>query len=95
MPLIASVFDLFGLLLSGGALVIPDHERALDPAHWAELIVQHGVTVWNSVPAFVDILLGYLESRPAPLELQLRCSRVSGCATPMGGGCQGSACAST
>jgi amino acid adenylation domain-containing protein len=74
-----SVFDLFGLLLSGGALVIPDHERALDPAHWAELIVQHGVTVWNSVPAFVDILLGYLESRPAPLELSsLRLMLLSG-----------------
>jgi len=74
-----SVFDLFGPLLSGGGVVIPDHDRALDPAHWVELMAAHAVTVWNSVPAFMDILLGYLERRPVPVELgSLRLILLSG-----------------
>jgi amino acid adenylation domain-containing protein len=58
-----SVFDMFGPLLTGGGVVIPDQQSALDPAHWTELIGARRVTVWNSVPAFMDILVGYLESR--------------------------------
>jgi amino acid adenylation domain-containing protein len=58
-----SVFDMFGPLLTGGAIVVPDAARALDPAHWARLIADCKVTVWNSVPAFMDILVGYLERR--------------------------------
>ncbi|KNB52807.1 non-ribosomal peptide synthetase [Streptomyces caatingaensis] len=46
-----SVYDIFGVLGAGGAIVVPDPKRANDPAHWTELIDRHGVTVWNSVPA--------------------------------------------
>ena len=46
-----SVYDMFGPLAAGGCLVVPDHEQRGMPAHWAELIRQHGVTLWNSVPA--------------------------------------------
>jgi amino acid adenylation domain-containing protein len=58
-----SVFDMFGPLLTDGAIVVPDAARALDPAHWVELIAGRKVTVWNSVPAFMDLLVGYLERR--------------------------------
>ena len=60
-----SVFDLFGLLAAGGAVVIPDAERRLDPAHWADLIDSYGVTVWNSVPALCGLMVDFLENTAA------------------------------
>ncbi|WP_378730174.1 amino acid adenylation domain-containing protein [Nocardia brasiliensis] len=57
-----SVYDIFGTLAVGGTLVLPVPERRSDPAHWAELIAEHGVTVWNSVPAQLQMLDYYLES---------------------------------
>ena len=32
-----SVYDIFGLLGAGGALVLPGAEASRDPAHWSEL----------------------------------------------------------
>ncbi len=58
-----SVYDIFGLLGSGGAVVAPAFDRASDPAHWLELIENCGVTVWNSVPALMTLLVDELERR--------------------------------
>ncbi len=57
-----SVYDIFGLLAVGGTLVLPDAERRGDPAHWAQLLVRHGITVWNSVPAQLGMLADHLEA---------------------------------
>ncbi len=51
-----SVYDVFGALSAGAAIVLPDHDRAADPAHWLELAAKTGVTVWNSVPAIVALM---------------------------------------
>ncbi|MEW2065616.1 amino acid adenylation domain-containing protein [Streptomyces sp. NPDC007346] len=51
-----SVWDVFGALSAGAALVMPDRDKAVDPAHWLELCESAGVTVWNSVPAIVGLL---------------------------------------
>ena len=51
-----SVYDVFGALGVGAAIVLPDAERAVDPAHWLELVARHEVTLWNSVPAIVGLL---------------------------------------
>jgi amino acid adenylation domain-containing protein len=51
-----SVYDVFGALSAGAAIVLPDHDRAADPAHWLELCAKTGVTVWNSVPAIVSLM---------------------------------------
>jgi pyochelin synthetase len=51
-----SVYDVFGPLARGGALVLPDPDRRGDPSHWAELIHEHRVTLWNSVPAQLQML---------------------------------------
>lgn len=51
-----SVYDVFGALSAGAAIVLPDANRAADPAHWLELCAGAGVTVWNSVPAIVGLL---------------------------------------
>jgi pyochelin synthetase len=51
-----SVYDVFGALSAGAALVLPDAEHATDPAHWLELCHAFGVTVWNSVPAIAGLM---------------------------------------
>ncbi|MFG3510573.1 amino acid adenylation domain-containing protein [Streptomyces sp. NPDC047821] len=51
-----SVWDVFGALSAGAALVVPDRDRAVDPAHWLELCRRFGVSVWNSVPAIVNLM---------------------------------------
>ncbi|MBE8517343.1 amino acid adenylation domain-containing protein [Amycolatopsis sp. H6(2020)] len=50
-----SVFDVFGLLGAGGAVVLPDPGSSRDPQHWLELAGAHGVTVWNSVPGLMEL----------------------------------------
>lgn len=51
-----ALFDIYGMLACGGAIVYPDAERTKDPAHWAALMCAHQVTFWNSVPAFMEML---------------------------------------
>ncbi|WP_246843045.1 non-ribosomal peptide synthetase [Allokutzneria sp. NRRL B-24872] len=52
-----SVYDVFGLLSAGGAVVLVEEESRRDARRWLELVHRHGVTVWNSVPALLDMLL--------------------------------------
>ncbi|MFJ9691412.1 amino acid adenylation domain-containing protein [Kitasatospora sp. NPDC101183] len=51
-----SVWDVFGALTAGAALVMPDADRAVDPEHWLRMCELGGVTVWNSVPAIVGLM---------------------------------------
>jgi amino acid adenylation domain-containing protein len=48
-----SVWDIFGPLSVGGALVLSAPDATRDPSYWAELLVRYQVTVWNSVPALM------------------------------------------
>ncbi|OQW90774.1 MAG: hypothetical protein BWK78_06215 [Thiotrichaceae bacterium IS1] len=66
-----SVYDIFGLLAVGGAIVIPSPSGRRDPSHWAELMVKHGVTLWDTVPALMHLLVEYQNHRGlnAPLRL--------------------------
>ncbi|RBM06847.1 non-ribosomal peptide synthetase [Streptomyces sp. PT12] len=73
-----SVYDVFAVLGVGGALVLPEVERQRDPAHWLELMARHRVTVWNTAPALMEMLVEYAEVAPdqaraalAPLRLVL------------------------
>ncbi|MET7637298.1 amino acid adenylation domain-containing protein [Streptomyces sp. NPDC005438] len=56
-----SVFDVFGVLAAGGTLVLPRPDQQRDPAEWAALVRRHGVTVWNSVPALLQMFVDHLE----------------------------------
>ncbi|MFE7741763.1 amino acid adenylation domain-containing protein [Nocardia sp. NPDC057455] len=60
-----SVYDIFGVLGAGGALVLPDADRLRDPGHWCELVATHRVTVWNTAPALAEMLIEYAEADPA------------------------------
>lgn len=52
-----SVYDIFGLLSVGGAVVLLEEENRREARRWLALVRRHGVTVWNSVPALLDMLL--------------------------------------
>lgn len=52
-----SVYDIFGMLAAGGRLVLPGPDRLRDPGHWLDLMQRHRVTVWNSVPALLSMLV--------------------------------------
>lgn len=73
-----SVYDVFGTLATGAALVLPGPARRGDPAHWAELAAGHGVTVWNSVPAQLQMLQHYLDAEPRAELPALRLAMLSG-----------------
>jgi amino acid adenylation domain-containing protein len=60
-----SVYDIFGTLSAGGTIVMPDNASRRDPAHWADLLIHEQVTIWNSVPALMQMLVEYLGERPA------------------------------
>lgn len=51
-----SVYDIFGPLAAGAALVMPHAALSKDPFHWLDMATQHGVTLWNSVPALAQLL---------------------------------------
>ncbi len=51
-----SVYDIFGLLAAGGTIVMPAAELAQDASHWLELIAAEKVTIWNTVPALMQLL---------------------------------------
>lgn len=51
-----SVYDVFGALSAGAAIVLPDADKAADPAHWLDLCERFGVTIWNSVPAIASLM---------------------------------------
>ncbi|MQA07849.1 MAG: amino acid adenylation domain-containing protein [Pseudonocardiaceae bacterium] len=65
-----SVYDIFGLLSVGGSLVLPDETERRDPRAWAALLTAHSVTIWNTVPALLDMLLRTTEP-PRSLRLGL------------------------
>ncbi|MET9763699.1 amino acid adenylation domain-containing protein [Streptomyces sp. NPDC006372] len=72
-----SVYDLFGPPAVGAPLVLPDPARRGDPSHWAAMVAEHGVTLWNSVPAQLQMLMHYLDVEPAGLSC-LRLALLSG-----------------
>jgi amino acid adenylation domain-containing protein len=71
-----SVFDVFGLLGVGGRVVLVDEESRRDARRWAELVRRFGVSVWNSVPALLEMLL--LAGQYGGLGRTLRVALVSG-----------------
>jgi amino acid adenylation domain-containing protein len=64
-----SVYDIFGTLAAGATLIIPRADQAQDPHHWSNLLTQHAITIWNSVPALMQLLLDTQSSAPLRLAL--------------------------
>ncbi|CAM2009936.1 non-ribosomal peptide synthetase [Acanthopleuribacter pedis] len=73
-----SVYDLFGIWAAGGATVLPPAEAYRDPLVWSELGHQHEITLWNSVPALLDMMLTFAETHPGAVPATLRLAMLSG-----------------
>ncbi|MCD6132727.1 MAG: AMP-binding protein, partial [Deltaproteobacteria bacterium] len=54
-----SVYDIFGTLAAGGTVVLPEESGRRDPAHWLDLMNENHITIWNSVPAMMQMLVEY------------------------------------
>ncbi|MET8422806.1 amino acid adenylation domain-containing protein [Nocardia sp. NPDC004860] len=59
-----SVYDIFGLLSAGGAVVALDEGQRGEPGRWAEMIRRHRVSVVNCVPSLLDMLLEAAAGKP-------------------------------
>lgn len=77
-----SVYDVFGVLAAGGCLVMVERGYEKDPEHWRSRVLEEKVTIWNSVPALLQMLIEHVEargsSREAPLGPSLRLALLSG-----------------
>ena len=60
-----SVYDLFGTLAAGATIVLPEAQSRLDAGAWLEQLAAAQVTVWNSVPALMQMLVDYVDYGPA------------------------------
>ena len=73
-----SVYDVFGTLAAGAAIIIPDASTVPNPQHWAELMWREQVTVWNSAPALMEMFAEHLSSVSEAMPDSLRLVMLSG-----------------
>lgn len=73
-----SVYDCFGTWAAGACLVLPPAASARRPDRWLPLIHSYGITLWNSVPALMGLLLEYLQGQPQQTLPSLRAVLLSG-----------------
>ena len=78
-----SVYDIFGLLAAGGAIVMPAPDLAYDANHWAELILAEKITIWDTVPALLQLLVDQA-GKPELIGDSLRLVMMSGDWIPLG-----------
>lgn len=73
-----SVYDIFGVLGAGATLVIPDAAHVKDPTHWLKWIEKESITLWNSVPQHMQMLMESVVGITDPLPDSLRLVMLSG-----------------
>ncbi|MFT4087718.1 MAG: amino acid adenylation domain-containing protein [Gordonia sp. (in: high G+C Gram-positive bacteria)] len=66
-----SVFDVFGMLGAGGRLICVSELDARDPFVWLRLIGEHDVTVWNSAPMLLEMLVEAADPNATTLPLRI------------------------
>ncbi|TKT78137.1 non-ribosomal peptide synthetase [Aquamicrobium sp. LC103] len=66
-----SVYDIFGPLAVGGAIVFPTPTEAKETASWPQLLRDHRVTIWNSVPALAQLLAAEMKGTAPTVPLRL------------------------
>ncbi|WP_050607297.1 non-ribosomal peptide synthetase [Clostridium niameyense] len=57
-----SVYDIFGCFMISGTLVLPNSDKIKDSKYLADLVLVQKITIWNSVPAQMQMFINYLES---------------------------------
>ncbi|WP_050607296.1 non-ribosomal peptide synthetase [Clostridium niameyense] len=56
-----SVYDIFGVLARGGTIVLIGEGKERDSSIWVSLMDKYEITLWNSVPFLLDMLLSMAE----------------------------------
>ena len=56
-----SVYDIYGTLAAGATLVMGRPAEDKDPAAWARTVKDQRITIWNSVPALMELLVEHAE----------------------------------
>jgi amino acid adenylation domain-containing protein len=79
-----SVHDLFGTLSAGATLVIPEASLGRDPGHWHTLIRRASITIWNSAPQLMNMLVDFAQSVADGAMPTLRLALLSGDWIPVG-----------
>lgn len=72
-----SVYDVFGILASGGSIYYTSEDEIREPNVLAKLIASEGITFWDSAPAMLDILVDEL-SKISSVITKLRLIFLSG-----------------
>ncbi|SIT19383.1 amino acid adenylation domain-containing protein [Thalassolituus maritimus] len=72
-----SVFDIFAVLGVGGKLVLPPDCARPDPEELFNLVLTENITLWNTVPAIMEMVVEYALPRQLTLS-SLRCIFMSG-----------------
>jgi amino acid adenylation domain-containing protein len=72
-----SVYDVFGVLGVGGAVVVPPPGPP-DPKVWADQVRRHEVTIWNTVPVCMELLMQHVGDRAPVMLSSLRLCMLSG-----------------
>ncbi len=57
-----SVYDIFGILASGGSVRVAGGDEIKSPERLLDIIFQEGITFWDSAPAALQILVPYLQN---------------------------------
>lgn len=73
-----SVYDIFGTFAAGATLVLPKDEDVQDPDAWLGYVARHQVTVWDSVPQLVSLLVDAQKGKAENLLASLRIYFMSG-----------------
>lgn len=73
-----SVYDLFGMLSAGGTVYYPQQTGHMNPSQWEQMILDNNITMWNSVPALMQMFLGDRKLKNAEKNLPIRLAFLSG-----------------
>ena len=73
-----SVYDVFGLLAVGGSIVFPHQELAQTPKHWLDLVNEHNISIWDTVPASAGLLTDEFELYSTKSNSSLKTIMMSG-----------------
>ncbi|HEX6292480.1 MAG TPA: amino acid adenylation domain-containing protein [Herpetosiphonaceae bacterium] len=73
-----SVYEVLGTLAAGATIVMPAMQVSREPECWADLLVRHQVTVWNSAPPLLKILVDHVADRPPQHPRWLRLAILGG-----------------
>ena len=74
----ASAYDVFGVIAAGGTVVLPQPFERAQPDRWVRRVAEESVTLWNSVPALMEMVTGHAEMREDKPLRTLRLAVLSG-----------------